>query len=64
MAFVILREGEPFEAMLTRFKKAEREDGTRNSRKRRRFFQSPSEVRSLRRKMKLKLSRRTSAKNA
>lgn len=64
MAFVILREGEPFEAMLTRFKRAERADGTRNRRKRRRFFQKPSEVRSLLRKKKLALSRKTSAKNA
>ena len=64
MAFVVQREGESFEAMLSRFKKAERADGTRNSRKRRRFFQSPSEVRGLKRKKKLAISRKTTAKNA
>lgn len=59
MTRVVAREGEHFEALLTRFNKAVQEDRVLSEVRRRRFYEKPSQVRKRRKAAKLRKSRKT-----
>ena len=52
MATVIVRNGEPFESALKRFKKACERDGIIQELKKREYYQKPSELRNEKKKEK------------
>jgi small subunit ribosomal protein S21 len=63
VARVIAEQGESFEGMLRRFKKAVQEDRILTVVRRRRFFEKPSQIRKRKKAAKLRKSRRTTLKD-
>lgn len=63
MARVVAEQGESFEGMLRRFKKAVQEDRILTVVRRRRFFEKPSQIRKRKKAAKLRKSRRTTLKD-
>lgn len=63
MARVVAEQGESFEGMLRRFKKAVQEDRILTVVRRRRFYEKPSQIRKRQKAAKLRKSRRTTLKD-
>jgi small subunit ribosomal protein S21 len=60
---IIVEQGESFEGVLRRFKKAVQEDRILSEVRRRRFYEKPSQQRKRKKAAKMRKSRRTTYKD-
>jgi small subunit ribosomal protein S21 len=60
---IVVDQGESFEGVLRRFKKAVQEDRILSEVRRRRFFEKPSQIRKRKKAAKRRKSRRTTLKD-
>ncbi len=63
VARVVVEQGESFEGVLRRFKKAVQEDRILTEVRRRRFYEPPSQIRKRKKAAKRRKSRRTTLKD-
>lgn len=64
MTRILVKEGEPFESALKRFKKKVQADRVLSEARRRRFFEKPSVLRKRKKAAKLRKSRKQTLKSA
>ncbi len=63
MARIVVEQGESFEGVLRRFKKAVQEDRILSEVRQRRFYEKPSQIRKRKKAAKRRKSRRTTLKD-
>ena len=63
MTRIVVDQGESFEGVLKRFKKAVQEDRILTEVRRRRFYEKPSQIRKRKKAAKMRKSRRTTLKD-